>query len=43
MLQINQFYWRLYKESPEGKKTIEKFERVADVNFSIDESVTLLK
>ena len=43
MLKINQFYWQLYKESPEGKITIAKFERVAKASFSIDESVTLLK
>ena len=43
MLKINKFYWSLYKESPEGKETIEKFKRAADVNFSIDESVSLLK
>ncbi len=43
MLKINQFFWRLYKESPEGKETINTFERVADVNFTIDDSVSLLK
>ncbi len=43
MLKINQFYWQLYKESPEGKKTIEKFERATQKDFSIEESVLLLK
>ena len=43
MLKINQFYWQLYKESPEGKKTIERFEKAAKANFSIEESVALFK
>ncbi len=43
MLKINKFYWRLYKESPEGKETIEKFKRAASVDFSIEESVTMFK
>jgi hypothetical protein len=43
MLKINQFYWQLYKDSPEGKKTIEKFERASQEDFSIEESVSLLK
>lgn len=43
MLKINQFYWQLYKESPEGKKTIEKFEKASKADFSIDESVALFK
>ena len=43
MLKINQFYWQLYKESPEGKKTIEKFEKAARADFSIDEAVALFK
>ncbi len=43
MLKINQFYWQLYKESPEGKKAIEKFERASQEDFSIEESVSLLK
>ena len=43
MLKSNQFYWQLYKESPEGKKTIKKFERASQEGFSIEESVSLLK
>ncbi len=43
MLKINQFYWQLYKESPEGKKTIEQFEKAANVDFSIEDSLALLK
>lgn len=43
MLKINQFYWRLYKESPEGKKAIEKFEKASKVSFTIDETVSLFK
>ena len=43
MLKINQFYWQLYKESPEGKKTIEIFEKAAKADFSIDEAVALFK
>ena len=43
MLKINQFYWQLYKGSPEGKKTIKKFERASQEDFSIEESVSLLK
>ena len=43
MLKINQFYWQLYKESPEGKKAIEQFEKASKVNFTIDESVSLFK
>lgn len=43
MLKINQFYWQLYKESPEGKKAIEKFEKASKKNFSTEESVVLLK
>ena len=43
MLKINKFYWQLYKESPEGKKTIEKFERASKKDFSIKDSVSLLK
>jgi hypothetical protein len=43
MLKINQFYWRLYKESPEGKKAIEKFEKASKASYTIDESVSLFK
>ena len=43
MLKINQFYWQLYKESPEGKKTIERFEKASKPDFSIEESVSLFK
>lgn len=43
MLKINQFYWQLYKESPEGKKVIEKFENAAKSDFSIMDSVALFK
>ena len=43
MLKINKFYWTLYKESPEGKKTIEKFEDASKKNFSIESSLALLK
>ena len=43
MLKINQFYWRLYKDSPEGRRTIEKFERASKKDFSIDEAVSLFK
>lgn len=43
MLKINQFYWQLYKESPEGKKTIEKFEKATKADFSIEDSINLLK
>ena len=43
MLKINQFYWTLYKESPEGKKTIEKFEKASNDDFSIDDSIRMLE
>ena len=43
MLKINQFYWTLYRESPEGEKTIEKFENASKKDFSIEDSLTLLK
>ena len=43
MLKINQFYWSLYKDSPEGKKTIEKFENASKKDFSIESSMALLK
>ena len=43
MLRINQFYWKLYKESPDGKKTIEQFEKAAKTDFSIVEAVALFK
>ena len=43
MLKINQFYWSLYKESPEGKKTIEKFEKASNDDFSIDDSIRMLE
>lgn len=43
MLKINQFYWTLYKESPEGKKTIEKFEKASENDFSIDDSIRMLE
>jgi hypothetical protein len=43
MLKINQFYWNLYKESPEGKKTIEKFEKASNDDFSIDDSIRMLE
>ena len=43
MLKINKFYWTLYKESPEGKKTIEKFENASKKDFSIENSLALLK
>ncbi len=43
MLKINQFYWLLYKQSPEGKNAIEKFENASKVGFTIDESVSLFK
>jgi len=43
MLKINQFYWNLYKNSPEGRKVIEKFERALKEDFSTDESISLFK
>lgn len=43
MLKINQFYWTLYKESPEGKNTIELFEKASKKDFSIENSLALLK
>lgn len=43
MLKINQFYWKLYKESPEGKKTIEKFEKASHASFTTDEAIALFK
>lgn len=43
MLKINQFYWRLYKDSPEGKKAIEKFEKASKASYTIEESVSLFK
>lgn len=43
MLKINQFYWQLYKESTEGKKSIEKFEKASQVTFTTDESIALFK
>lgn len=43
MLKINHFYWQLYKESPEGRKTIEKFENASKKEFSVENSVDLFK
>lgn len=43
MLKINQFYWQLYRDSPEGRRTIEKLERASKKDFSIDEAVSLFK
>ena len=43
MLKINQFYWNLYKDSSEGKKTIEKFQKASKSNFTIDNSISLFK
>ena len=43
MLKINQFYWKLYKESPEGKKAIEKFDNAAKASFTTDEAISLFK
>ena len=43
MLKINQFYWSLYKESPEGKKTIELFDKASKDDFSIDDSTRMLE
>lgn len=43
MLKINEFYWRLYKESPEGQKTIERFESLASKKLTSDEILSLLK
>ena len=43
MIKINQFYWHLYKDSPEGKKAIEEFEKVSKPSFTIDDSISLLK
>ena len=43
MLKINQFYWRLYKESPKGEKTIALFEKASQDSFTIDETVSLFK
>lgn len=43
MLKINQFYWTLYKESPEGKNAIKKFERASKKDYSINEAVSLFK
>ena len=43
MLKINQFYWTLYKESPEGKQTIEKFEKASKDDFSINDSIWMLE
>ena len=43
MLRINQFYWNLYKESPEGKATIERFENASKNEFSINEAFALFK
>ena len=41
MLKINQFYWTLYKESPEGKQAIEKFEKASKDDFSINDSIRM--
>ena len=43
MLKINQFYWQLYKESPEGKKAIEKFEKAAKADYSTDDAIALFR
>lgn len=43
MLKVNQFYWKLYKNSPEGKHAIELFEKATEASFSLDDSVALLK
>ena len=43
MLKINRFYWNLYKESPEGKATIEKFENAAKSDFSIEDAFSLFR
>ena len=43
MLRINQFYWKLYKESPEGKKAIEQFKQAAEERFSVDDALAMFK
>ena len=43
MLKINKFYWRLYRESPEGKEAIEEFEKVSRGDISIDEMVSMFR
>lgn len=43
MLKINQFYWKLYKESPEGKEAISKFEKATTDSFTVDDAVSLFK
>ena len=43
MLKINSFYWNLYKESPEGKETIRKFEVLEKGTCSIEDYVSVFK
>lgn len=41
MIKINQFYWKLYKESPEGKQAISSFESVIKDSLTAQEVVDL--
>lgn len=43
MLKINEFYWKLYKESPEGRKAIEMFQNASKADYTIDDSICLFK
>ena len=43
MLKINQFYWKLYKESPEGERAIKEFEEASKASFTTDEAVALFR
>lgn len=43
MKQINPYYWKLYKESKEGKLTISDFEKMLDKRTSNNEILAIIK
>lgn len=43
MLKINQFYWKLYKDSPEGKESIALFENTIKEESSLVNLVDILE
>jgi|GEM_PF-3447150 len=43
MKAINPYYWKLYKNSEEGKATISDFERLYDKRTGIEETLAIIK
>jgi len=43
MIKLNLFYWKLYKESQEGKEAIASFERIIKPNLTAQEAIDLQK